>query len=208
MSERKIGENKSKIGSSLAINWNFKLSLHLTKLQHSYSDINQCCNWAGSSGSHFTRVDCFIKYLGLTRILHRTWVNKDVSQWQCCGWRKHIMLRHFEKNHCWWCGNTKKSNKIALWVQVACTATALSVFRPYDMPDAYQCSMVTGAYNWNIDKHPLHYMSWVCETTLSTRLIVASSHHQWIYTLICSSSSYMTVALKNWFYNQSILVVW
>ena len=86
----------------------------------------------------------FIKYPGLTRILHRiTYINNDVSRWRCPGQCQYIMSIHFEKNHCWWRESTKKSNKI--WVQVACTVTALAVIRiarPYDTPGAYQCSIV------------------------------------------------------------------
>ena len=81
--------------------------------------------------------------------------------------------------------NHQKSNKIALWVQVACTALAA---RPYHRPDAYQCYVHrTHAYNWNIDKRRARHMAWVCKTiaTLHIRL-----------TLICSSSSYMAAALK------------
>ena len=65
------------------------------------------------------------------------------------------------------------------------------------MPGDYRCSIITGAYNRNIDTRLARYMAWVRETTLSIRLIGTSSHHQWIYTLICSSSSYVTTELKD-----------
>ena len=85
------------------------------------------------------------------------------------------MSQHFEKSYCWWRGSTKKNNEIALWVQVACTATALAVCvaRPYDMPGTYRCSIVASAYNRNINKE--RHMAWVHETTLYIRLIAASS---------------------------------
>ena len=139
---------------------------------------------------------CFIKYLCLTWILHRiTWVNNDVWWWWCLGWCEHIMSRHFEKSHCWWHRSTKKSNKIVLygykWL-VQQQPWQSCIARPYDTPGVYQCSIITGDYNWNINKHLAHYMAWVCEITLSIRLIVASSHDQWIHTLICTSSSLFT----------------
>ena len=109
----------------------------------------------------------FINYSGLTRILHKiTCVNNDILQWQCLGQCKHIMSIHFEKSHCWWCGSTKKSNKIALWVQVACTAKALTVLRSQTIWHARYLSMFhrNHTYIRNIDEHWTCHMACVCET--------------------------------------------
>ena len=69
----------------------------------------------------------FIKYPGLIQILDRIiWVNNDVWRLRFLGQCEHIMSRYFEKSHllmAW--EHQEKYNKIALRVQVACTATAL-----------------------------------------------------------------------------------
>ena len=52
------------------------------------------------------------------------------------------------------------------------------------MPGTYRSSIMIGAYNQNIDKQLARYMAWVQDTTLSIRVIVVSSHHQWIYTVL------------------------
>ena len=75
-------------------------------------------------------------------------------------------------------------------------AVLICIADPY-APGAYQCSIITSGYNQHIDKRLACYMAWVHKTILSIRLIVASYHHQWIHTLICSSSSYMTAELKD-----------
>ena len=124
--------------------------------------VNQVMFYLGQPG--LTR---FINYPGLTRILHEiTCVNNDILQWQCLGQCKYIMSIHFEKSHCWWCGSSKKSNKISLYVQVACTAKALTVLRSQTIWHARCLSMFhrNCTYNRNIDEHLARHMVCICET--------------------------------------------
>ena len=112
-------------------------------------------------------------------------VNNDISQWRCLGRCEHITSIHFEKSHCCWQGSTKKSNKIALYEfkwPVQQLPWQSYVARPYDVPGAYQCSVVAGAYNWNIEKRRARHMAWVRKTIPCN--------------CCCSSSSYMAAALK------------
>ena len=127
-------------------------------------------NHPGQPGHVLPRLtgpDMLIKYLSLTRILHRiTCVNNDVSWWRCLGWCEHNMSIHFEKSHCWWHGSTEKSNKIALWVQVACTAIALAALCSQTIWRSRRLSMFhhIRTYTRNNDKHQARHMSWVRET--------------------------------------------
>ena len=106
----------------------------------------------------------YIKYPGLTRILHRiTCVNNDILRWWCLEQCEHIMSMHFEKSHCWWRGSTKKSNKIAVWAQVTCTATDLVVLHSQTIWCARHLSVFhhSRAYNSNIDKCRVCHIAWV-----------------------------------------------
>ena len=117
--------------------WVLCLFLGISTIYWQYVyDLSQGGNQIRSSGSARSRFAhgnwVWPALPALTQILHRiTCVNNDIWQWRCLRWCKHITSRHFKKSHCWCRGSTKKSDKIALWVQVACTATALAVLHSW-----------------------------------------------------------------------------